>query len=126
MEDLIKKWKKAILLANYNFNNIREDYFNPELYNQGSSFDSKENRLKYPRGRIIQYFLEKCCPKNVLEIGPGSGFFTKQIVEYPSVRKYIAYDINTNFLIFIESKFIESKLQYITSQWTTILNIFQS
>ncbi len=101
---LSKKEKRVIFHANYSHNNIREDYHNPALYNQGKSFDSGENRMTYSRGKLIHHYLKRYKPKNVLEIGPGSGFFTKQIVEYPSVKKYIAYDINKNFLKFIYEK----------------------
>jgi len=96
--------KKIVFEANYSHNNIREDYFDPTLYNQGKSFDSIEKRLDTPRGKLIQYYLRRYKPENVLEIGPGSGFYTKQIIEYPSVKKYVAYDINKNFLEFIHEK----------------------
>lgn len=39
-----------------------------------------------------------------MEVGPGSGFYTRLIVTYPSVRRYCAVDINAAFLRYLGSR----------------------
>ncbi len=103
--DLLSENEKDIIRkAIKNYNNIRPDYFSPEKYNAGLSFDSDENRLNSWRGQYIQNVLETEKPQKILEIGPGSGYYTRQIVESPSVQHYSGVDINEHFLTFLEPR----------------------
>jgi SAM-dependent methyltransferase len=43
-------------------------------------------------------------PTKVLEIGPGSGFYTRLICEYTTVRHYMAVDIVRPFLDYLEPR----------------------
>jgi SAM-dependent methyltransferase len=43
-------------------------------------------------------------PSTILEIGPGSGFYTRLICEYTTVRKYTAIDIVRPFLDYLEPR----------------------
>ncbi len=96
--------KQIILCANQAHNTERPDYADPALYKDGKSFDSQDDRSATALGRVIQDFLEIRNPRSVVEFGPGSGYYTRQIVEYPSIRQYCAIDINDAFLNFVESR----------------------
>jgi SAM-dependent methyltransferase len=98
---LTENEKNVIRKANFSHNNVRPDYFDPEKYNGGVSFDSNEDRTKSARGKYIQKFLDTHKPKSIIEIGPGSGYHTQQLVHYPSVETYYAIDINKGFLDFL-------------------------
>jgi SAM-dependent methyltransferase len=107
---LTEKEKDIIRKANFSHNNVRPDYFDPEKYNNGISFDSDADRTKAPkdmfnhRGKYIQEFLEKHNPKSVLEFGPGNGYHTKQLIHYPSVESYFAVDVNKGFLDYLSPR----------------------
>ncbi|MGX7948846.1 class I SAM-dependent methyltransferase [Oleidesulfovibrio alaskensis] len=96
--------KKQIKLINLQYNNERDDYKNPDKYQGGKSFVSGEDRTATWEGRQIQSFLENIRPASILEIGPGSGYYTRQLLEYPSVREYCAVDVNAFFLDFLRDK----------------------
>jgi 2-polyprenyl-3-methyl-5-hydroxy-6-metoxy-1,4-benzoquinol methylase len=58
----------------------------------------REHRRKGPpestkEGKLLKHALEEYSPSSVLEFGPGSGFYTKQIFSFPSVEEYHAIDI---------------------------------
>lgn len=94
--------KEQILRDNYIHNNERDDYANPEKYKQGESFYSDQNPAATYVGKWLQEALIEQKPHRVLEIGPGSGFYTKLILGVDSVKDYVAIDINGHFLEFIE------------------------
>ena len=47
-------------------------------------------------------------PISVLEIGPGSGYYSKMIFDHPSVLNYDFIDINDKFLEFIAERIANS------------------
>lgn len=87
------------------WNNNAEGYKDPAAYQgqRGQSFFTLGNRLVTWKGREIEKFLLKNRPRRVLEIGPGSGYYSRQIIDQPFVEEYVASDINSGFLDFIES-----------------------
>lgn len=90
--------------ANRIHNNFRPDYANPELYQGGRNLDSVEDRLSTLEGEKLQAFLNETNPESVLEIGPGAGFFSKLILDHPSVKRYQAIDIASAFLDFLRPR----------------------
>lgn len=87
------------------WNNNAKGYKDPIAYpgQDGQSFFTLGNRLATWKGREIENFLLKNRPRRVLEIGPGSGYYSRQIIDQPFVEEYVASDINSGFLDFIES-----------------------
>ncbi len=87
------------------WNNNAEGYKDPVAYQGqgGKSFFKLGSRTTTWKGREIEKFLVKNRPRRVLEIGPGSGYYTRQIIDQAFVEEYVASDINTGFLDFIES-----------------------
>jgi len=98
---LSEEEKELVKKANAGFNTLRPDYADPARYQGGRSYDSAEDRTKSPRGLVLRDFLEKYRPRTVLEVGPGSGYHTRQLVEFPTIERYLAVDINDHFLEFI-------------------------
>lgn len=101
---LTSEERAKVKQANFEHNNYRPDYADPECYSGGKSFDSTDDRLKTYKGVAIQRFLNRVQPNRVVEIGPGSGYYTRQIIEYASVREYVAVDINAAFLKFVQDR----------------------
>ncbi|MBF0166095.1 MAG: class I SAM-dependent methyltransferase [Alphaproteobacteria bacterium] len=95
--------RRELLEANLHGNDERPD-FTPEAYQKGNSFDSDADRRKHMDGKWILRFLETYNPDSVLECGPGSGFHTRSIVEYPSVRWYAGCEVNRSFVEFLRSR----------------------
>lgn len=91
------------------WNNNNPGYRNPEDYQGqgGRSFRTSGDRTASWEGKQLQLFLEKVRPRRVLEIGPGSGYYTRQIIEHSSVEEYVATDINIKFLSYIEEALSE-------------------
>jgi SAM-dependent methyltransferase len=87
--------------ANRLHNNFRPDYAQPELYQGGKNFDSTETRVRTLEGGKLQEFLDRIRPGSVIEVGPGSGFYTHSIVNFPSVKTFDAVDIVQAFLDFV-------------------------
>ncbi len=62
-----------------------------------AEYDREHGRKSSPEstkeGKLLQYALEKYSPSSVLEFGPGSGFYTRQVLSFPSVKRYHAIDI---------------------------------
>jgi 2-polyprenyl-3-methyl-5-hydroxy-6-metoxy-1,4-benzoquinol methylase len=87
------------------WNNNARGYKDPAAYQgqRGQSFFTPGNRSATWKGREIEKFLLKNRPRRVLEIGPGSGYYSRQIVDQSFVEGYAASDINSGFLDFIES-----------------------
>ena len=93
--------RQKLLLNNIEHNNFREDYLDPTQYGKGRCFDSKEDRTEELKGRWLQEFLDDFQPRMVVELGPGGGYYTRQIAEHPSVRRFHAVEINKVFLDYI-------------------------
>lgn len=95
-ESLDDAQRKTIKRINFGYNSYRPSY-TPEGYKLGQNFLSEESRTKFLEGRLLTEFLENREPEKVLEIGPGSGFYSKLIVDCPSVKHYTAVEINQFF-----------------------------
>lgn len=97
--------KRFVKIHNEYWNNNAEGYKKPAAYKGqgGQSFNTVSNRLSAWKGRRIEDFLQKFRPRRVLEIGPGSGYYSRQIIDKSFVEEYVAADINSGFLDFIES-----------------------
>ncbi|MFL2831403.1 MAG: class I SAM-dependent methyltransferase [Candidatus Puniceispirillaceae bacterium] len=91
-----QKFWQELSRINEGFNNDRGTY-NPKDYKGGENFESEEDRTEHLEGFYLKKFLEQNQPKSVLEIGPGAGFYTRQIVDFPSVDRYRSIEINTVF-----------------------------
>lgn len=106
---LSSREKEVILVANRSFNVDRDDYANPELYGTGrvdggENWDSPADRSASIRGRALLGALSALKPESVLEVGPGPGFFSRTICDFPSVRAYTAVDIGQEFLRYLEPR----------------------
>lgn len=105
-ENLSEEERQIVKKANLWHNVERDDYKNPEKYGEirikgGESWDSEEDRLAIARGKILNEVLEKVKPEGVLEIGPGTGFFTKLVCQKKFVRRYVGLDIGQSFLDYL-------------------------
>jgi SAM-dependent methyltransferase len=106
-ERLSEEEKQLVFKANLDGNNAH--YANPEEYGRlrvegGQVFDSSVDRLSLTQGKILQAVLLAHNPATILEIGPGSGFYTRLICEYETVRNYTAVDIVRPFLDYLEPR----------------------
>lgn len=80
-------------------NTKRPDYAVPSSYQGGVGFGAEAAGRDQSRRRdCLQEFLDRTRPSRVLEVGPGSGYLTQSIVNYPSVTSYVAVDLNPAFL----------------------------
>lgn len=103
-QSLSEPERELVHEANRQHNNFRPDYAHPELYQGGRNFDSTEKRSDSLEGKKLQEFLEKENPESVIEVGPGSGFYTNSVVTYPTVKSFVAIDIVQSFLDFLGSR----------------------
>ncbi|MEX2162406.1 MAG: class I SAM-dependent methyltransferase [Anaerolineales bacterium] len=103
-ESLRPEDKKLVLQANQLHNNFRPDYADPELYQGGQDFDSLDDRGSTIVGTKLLQFLQRRQPASVIEIGPGSGFYTHSIAHFPSVTKLTLIDIVDAFLGFLNER----------------------
>lgn len=106
---LSKEQKETVLRANVSWNSSRDDYANPKLYQNGKNYKSKIDRSQFFKGRIVDSVLKKYKPKTVLEIGPGSGFFTELILHSENIQKYCAIDIVDSFLKYLKEAIAADK-----------------
>lgn len=87
---LHQKQKEEVLRQNNLHNNNRPDYLDIDSYQKGNSwYRSKENFSDY-RGwykDIREVFLKKKF-NNILEIGPGSGYYSFKLI-----KKYFSSEI---------------------------------
>jgi len=97
-EMLTETEREKLLLNNIEHNNFREDYLDPTQYGKGRCFDSEEDRTKELKGQWLQEFLDSSQPETVVELGPGGGYYTRQIAEHPSVRHFHVVELNKAFL----------------------------
>ncbi len=103
------KQKIIIKKANLVHNNIRDDYADPTKYLNGKTYLSTEVRTSYFRGRMVKNICDKYEFENVLEVGPGAGFYTKTILNSGRVTRYTAIDIVDSFLDYIRKAISSDK-----------------
>lgn len=108
-EHLDESEKAIILEANRAHNTERDDYSNPELYGlgrvpKGEVWDTPTDRGSFRRGKIILSILSTFSPKDILEIGPGPGFYTRDMCVAPTVEHYTGMDINSAFLDYLRPR----------------------
>lgn len=106
---LTKEEREMILHRNNDHNVNRNAYKNPEKYGATrlygkETWDTSILRADDYWGNRLLQLLEEINPKNVLEIGPGPGFYTKMICEYPSVKHYTAIEIGQAFIDFLKDR----------------------
>ena len=96
--------KNEIKLINENYNNKRSDY-NPQNYQLGKSWDDASNFNDY-RGWIdfIKENISKKKIVNLCEIGPGSGYYTREIIRLAKPNKYSCVEINSQFREYLQDK----------------------
>ena len=100
--------RARVLTANAVVNTTREDW-SPETYGglrtTGSeTWDSDHSRQDTDKGTALLEVLSERRPRSVLEVGPGSGFYTRTICECDSVTRYTAIDINGGFLEYLRPR----------------------
>lgn len=100
--------RARVLAANAVVDTTREDW-NPDTYGglrtTGSeTWDSDDVREDTDKGSALLAVLSERRPRSVLEVGPGSGFYTRTICECDSVTRYAAIDINDGFLEYLRPR----------------------
>jgi ubiquinone/menaquinone biosynthesis C-methylase UbiE len=95
--------KEIINRANQSHNVERDDYKSPSAYGVGrveggENWDNYLTENRGLRGNAIADALEKYQPADVLEIGPGPGFLTRQIATHDSVQNMTLLDLGEAFL----------------------------
>jgi len=100
--------RARVLTANAVVNTTREDW-SPETYGglrtTGSeTWDSDHSREDTDKGSALLEVLSERRPRSVLEVGPGSGYYTRTICECESVTRYTAIDINGGFLEYLRPR----------------------
>ena len=101
---LSAKERAQIKSGNRRHNVERKDYADPALYQGGVGFDSPPDPRREHHRLYLRAFLERVRPASILEIGPGSGYLTRTLVEHPAVRHYVAADLNSAFLEFLRPR----------------------
>ena len=86
-------------LNNFNLfhNDLGRAAYNPDDYKNGQNFTNEMERSCFVEGRLLDRFLKDFRPKKVLELGPGSGFFTRQIFDTPALVEYTSIEVNASF-----------------------------
>ena len=108
------KEKEMVLSENRKHNIGREDYADPEMYGKerftgGENWDSFQLSPDDTRGQELFKLLRENNPENILEIGPGAGFYSRLICNYESVINYTAVDIGMAFLEYLRPRLEELK-----------------
>lgn len=120
---LSQQEKDFVKQQNNYWNNNNPGYKNPEQYQGqgGRSFRSLGNRDASWEGLQLKLFLDRERPRRVLEIGPGSGYYTRQIIEHESLEEYISTDINVKFLEYVKSAISEdSRYDHVRTKFVQI------
>ena len=91
---LSEEEKEKILENNIIKNNLT--YKEAEKYNENHFLEGSP--LEEPAGRFFEKWISEMQPKNVLEVGPGGGFYTRLLVRSPSLKRYDAVDAIATFL----------------------------
>ncbi len=99
--------KKKINEINNKHNNVRLDY-NSQDYQLGKNWSSFNTEDDY-RGwlKFIPVFKKKV---KVLEIGPGSGYYSRFICENNNVEHYSFCELNLNFREYLSKQLTKLKL----------------
>lgn len=99
--------KKNINEINNKHNNVRLDY-NSQDYQSGKNWSSFNTKDDY-RGwlKFIPEFTKKV---KVLEIGPGSGYYSRFICENNNVEHYSFCELNLNFREYLSEQLTKLKL----------------
>lgn len=92
--------KEIILDACHRHNNVQ--YALPENYDRDHERKGSPESTK--EGKLLQYALTKYSPSSVLEFGPGSGYYAKQIFCFSSIKKYHAIDIVQSCLEYVKAE----------------------
>jgi SAM-dependent methyltransferase len=103
---LSEEERRSILEANKKHNTGRDDYINPEKYGAnrctgGKNWNSFAKHGDDHRVLVLLRILDENKPRKVLEVGPGAGFYTRAICEYPTVENYAAIDVGQAFLDYL-------------------------
>ncbi|MBW1713579.1 MAG: class I SAM-dependent methyltransferase [Deltaproteobacteria bacterium] len=101
--------RRRVKAANLKHNTQRPTYADPTKYGGGRTYDLPGERRATAKGALLQDFLDKGNPESILEVGPGSGYYTRQLVEHPSVKRYAAIDIGGAFIEFLEPRLSQLK-----------------
>ena len=101
--------KEIIRQANLEHNVERDDYKNPSSYGEGrvgggENWDNYSAESHGLRGDTIAKVLQKYKPVDVLEIGPGAGYYTRQIATSDSVANITLVDLGEAFLEFLRPR----------------------
>ena len=99
--------KIKIEKMNQKYNNIRIDY-NSQDYQLGRNWDSFNKDQDY-RG-WLNYFPKFDSNVRILEIGPGSGYYSRFICENEKVYHYSFYELNLNFKKYLLEKLNKLKI----------------
>ncbi len=105
---LSKEEKEIVMEANRVRNTTVGSYADPKKYLPSWDNQFQEND---PEIQVIFEILEQNKPIKVLEIGPGSGFYSRLICFYQTVRHYTAVDIGQAFLDFLQPRLERLKKQ---------------
>jgi SAM-dependent methyltransferase len=101
---LSQEEREAILRGNIWGNTQRPDYADPLKYQGGVDFDT----IAAPRRELertqLAAFLERVQPASVLELGPGSGYLTRTVTDWPTLTRYVAVDVNPAFLDHVRAR----------------------
>ena len=87
-------------------NTQRPDYADPSRYRGGIGYDSSADPSSERRRQQLVEFLDRVRPASVVEVGPGSGYLSRTIVEHPAVRRYVAVDLNEAFLTHLGQRLV--------------------
>ncbi len=101
---LSEREKAYVKEMNRLHNNEREDYRAKDVPAGKLRFETEGERDEPRKGRIVDEFLREFNPESVVEIGPGPGYNTRQIVEHPSVKRYAAIEINSYFREYLSER----------------------
>jgi SAM-dependent methyltransferase len=97
--------ERAVVEAGDRYQNTqRPDYADPTQYQGGVGFDSLTDARRERHLQQLVEFLDRVRPASVLEVGPGSGYLTRTIVEHAAVRRYVAVDVNPAFLEYLRPR----------------------
>jgi protein-L-isoaspartate O-methyltransferase len=96
------KQQSTIKAVNQKVNIYREDYLNSEAYQNGMNWDRATIKNIDYRGWLKELgnYLHANAPKALLEIGPGSGYYSSYILN-AGIEKYYGAEINPSFVEYL-------------------------
>ncbi len=101
--NILKKDERTALLEICRSENNKM-YADPKNYDR--EHKSPDSPMNTKNGRIISRIMGICSPESVLEIGPGSGFYTELLLGFPSVKNYIGVDITETFVDYLKANLL--------------------